>query len=74
MKKVEKDKQGKITKISIDSRRSSPVGKEYFTYNVMIESDVSDLTDEEINKEFTRLWDRANNQIDSQLESVVNGI
>lgn len=62
----------KIKEIVCSSKRSINVRNEYFTFECSETVDVSDVSDEEIEKIKLDIFDRCNQTVDDQCDAVRN--
>lgn len=64
----------RVNSISVTSRRSSPIGKEFFTLELTLGADVSGLTEEEKKAYIKQLYDYAGEEVDSQLAETAKSL
>lgn len=67
-------KMERIKTVSISSRRSSKVGNEFLTFEMTLEADVNNLSDEEKKEYIRKMWDYAGEEVDNQIRETVNSI
>ena len=56
----------KITDVSVTSRRSVTIDREYFTFECTLHAEVTDYEND-----IKKLWEEAHKQVDDQIEEVV---
>lgn len=66
------DEQNHITTIRVSSKRTVPIKPtgEYYSFEYQLEADVSNMTSDERDEYKNMLWEKANADVDAQIQSV----
>ena len=62
----------KITEVSVTSRRSVKIGSDFLTFECMLEASLEDKDNQD--GCLKSLWDKANGQVDGQIEDAVKSL
>ena len=59
-----------ITKVTVESRRSHPIGKDFFTFTMSLEAEVKNMTEDAKKAYIEKMWNYANSEVDNQIAEV----
>nr|DAE83050.1 MAG TPA: hypothetical protein [Caudoviricetes sp.] len=57
----------RITKVTVASRRSEKLGDSFFTFEMAVEANTENMTDEEKKEYVNKLYAYCNNKVDEQI-------
>lgn len=57
----------RITKVTVASRRSEKLGDSFFTYEMSVEANTENMTDEEKKEYVDKLYSYCNSKVDEQI-------
>lgn len=57
----------RITKVTVASRRSEKLGDSFFTYEMAVEANTENMTDEEKKEYVNKLYAYCNDKVDEQI-------
>ena len=60
----------KVKEISVSSSMSKEVKKMWFKFSCDLTAELTE--DEDVNEALQKLWDKANNEVDSQMQDIVD--
>lgn len=67
-----KKEENIIKEVRVTSKRTTPVGKEYYSFECSLVGDVANMSVAERDEAIKSFWSKANNEVDLQIEDVFN--
>lgn len=64
----------RITNVTISSRRSVKIGYEFLTFEMGLEANVDNMTEEEKKEYIKKMWEYAGKEVDNQIRDAASSI
>lgn len=75
MARAKKEENLNLTKVAVTSRRSGKIGNnDFFTFECVLESDVSGLKPVGVEERLNSLWTKANSEVDKQFTETIEDL